>query len=95
MTDISLLLGIVETENGNNWFTDGLNHDFYARLADDVWLIVQIRSQESPGFNTFVMEADEETIVRQIESSCKGFYIRSCELPVAMEGEAHHRTVKG
>jgi len=77
---LNLPLDFYETEEWQNWFTDGLNHNIFIKLDVNTWLVVEIRSQESPGLLVFAMEASEESILDSIHERCDGMIKRSCNI---------------
>jgi hypothetical protein len=86
MKEISLPSNFIETEQGNNWFTDGLNHLFLSEVLPEVWLMIEISSQQYPGFFVGFINQDKEAIVQTVKERADGFFVRECSLPIRTEG---------
>lgn len=77
---LNLPLDFYETEHWQNWFTDGLNHNIFINLEANTWIVIEIRSQETPGLLVFTMESSEENILDSIHHRCEGMIKRSCNI---------------
>lgn len=81
--DTLQVLGLQANERGNIWLVndDLTGHNAWLRLAaDNLWLEIDIRTDNYPGLNVNTIVATEAELARHIHNQCVGMYARKCNI---------------